>query len=113
MRARRYGPDDRLDESEILQTSRATVPLNHFLHRAAEVDVDELGLEYVGDEPCGFAHCHGIGAEDLNANRPLIAAKPQLVERRCILAANAFGREEFGDHYVGAKAAAESSERRL
>src|SRR5205085_12030828 len=113
MRARRYGSDDRLDESEILQTSRATVPLYDFLHRAAEVDVDELRLEYVGDEPCGFAHCHGSGAKDLNPNRPLIAAKPQLVERRCILAANAFGREEFSGHYVGTKPAADSSERRL
>ena len=49
-----HGPDDLLDQVEIAETAAAAVPLDHLLHRAAEVDVDELGPIMLGDETGGL-----------------------------------------------------------
>ena len=105
--------DDGLDEVEILEAARAAVAFHDFLDRTAEVDVDEFGREDVGDERRRFAHRHRIGAEDLHADRALVGPKAQLADRRFVLAANPFGRQEFGDDDVCAKAAAQPAKRRL
>ena len=96
-----------------MQASRPAVPLHDLLDRAAEVDVDELRLKHVGDERGRLAHRDRIGAEDLHADRPLVGAEAELVERRLVLAPDSLGRQELRDDDVGAEAAAEPTERRL
>ena len=77
------GPDDRandpLHQVEIPKAARSAVPLHDLLHRAPEVDVDELGPVMLGDEPGGFGHrvrvrrrrsgCRS-GARPLRTRRP-------------------------------------------
>src|SRR5882762_4983318 len=113
VRARRYRPDHRLDERKIFETARATITPHDFLHGTAEIDVDELWLEHIGHEPSRLAHCEGIRPEDLDADRTLIGAEAELVERRRVLSPDPLCREKFGDHDVRTKAAAESPEWRL
>ena len=97
------GADHLLHEIEILEAAGAAVAPDDLLHRAAEVDVDELGLENVGHEARRLAHRRGIGAEDLHADRPLVGAEAQLVEGRLVLAPDAFGGEELRHDDVRAK----------
>ncbi len=113
MRARTNAPDDVGDEREIAEAAGAAVALHDLLHRAAEIDVDEVGCEHIGDECGGIAHRDRIGAEDLHADRVLLGAEAQLGERRFVLAADALGRKEFGDDHVRAEAAAKPAEGRL
>ena len=54
--ARDHRPDDPLDQVEVAEAAAAAVPLDHLLHRAAEVDVDELGPIVLGDETGGLGH---------------------------------------------------------
>src|SRR5262249_24468282 len=100
-------------ETQILETSRAAVPLHDLLDRTPEVDVDELGREDVGDEGRGLTHRDRIGAEDLDADGPLVGAEAKLGRRRRIFTPDALGGEELGDDDGSAKAAAESTEWRF
>ena len=60
---------------QVPQAARSPVPAHDLLHRAAEVDVDVIGLEDVGDQCRGVAHRVRIGAEDLHADRALLGAR--------------------------------------
>ena len=54
--------------------------LRHLLDRAAEVHVDDVGargLHHAG----GLGHGHRVGAEDLDRERMLVRAHPQVAER--------------------------------
>jgi hypothetical protein len=90
MSARGHGTNHRLHEIEILQASGAAIAPHDFLYGATEVDVDELGLKDIGDERGSFAHRHGISAEDLYSDRSFVWPEPKLVQRRGVLASNAF-----------------------
>src|SRR5690606_12312377 len=99
-----------LDEREILEAAGAAVAADDLLDRAAEVDVDELGLEDVGDEGGGFLHGLRFGAEDLDADRAFVLAEAELADGGRVVAADAFCREELGDDDIGAPGAAEPAE---
>ena len=113
VRAAGNAANDVPNEIEIAQAARAAVSPNDLLDGAAEVDVDELRTENVSDERGRVSHRRGIGAEDLDTDRTLIAAKAQLVDGRRVLATNPFRREELGDDDVRAKSTAEASEGRF
>ena len=100
---RRDRADDLLHEVEVAQAARAAVAPHDLLDRAAEVDVDELGLEHVGHEARRLAHGHRIGAEDLHADRPLVRAeRAACAMRRLVLPPDPLGRQELGDDDVRA-----------
>ena len=111
------GPDDRaddpLDQIQVAQAARAAVPLHHLLHRAAEVDVDELGPVMLGDEPGRLRHGVGIGAVDLDADRPLDLLELRALERVPDAAPDGLRGEELGQHDVGTHPPADLAERRL
>src|SRR5471032_1475930 len=52
----RDGANDLLYEPEIPEAPRPAIAFHHFLDRAAEVDVDELGLKHIGHERGSLAH---------------------------------------------------------
>ena len=112
-RALHDGPNDVLDEAKILQAPRATISPNDLLDRAAEVDVDEVRLEYVGNEACGVTHRVRIGAEDLYTDSALVRPEPELADRRLVLATDALRGQEFRDDDVRSMLPAQSAERRL
>ena len=73
------------------------------LDRAAEVDVDELRLEHVGDEARRLAHrrrARRRRSARRSGARP--APKRELVQRRLVLAPDPLGRQELRHHHVGA-----------
>src|SRR5690606_3679879 len=72
------GADHLLDEAEIAQAARSAVATHYLLYRAAEVDVDEVRLEDVGDQSRRLAHRRRVGAEDLDADRVLAGAEAEL-----------------------------------
>ena len=78
------GAGDRLDEPAgvvgVVEERGARAGLRHLLHRAAEVHVDDVragGLDHAG----GLGHRHRVGAEDLDRERMLVRADPQIAER--------------------------------
>ena len=100
--APRDGANHVLHEIEILETTGAAVATDDLLDRAAEVDVDELGLENVRHERGRFAHRGGVGAEDLDANRPLVGPEAELVDGGGVLAPDPFGGKKLRDDDVRA-----------
>ena len=88
MRAAGHRADHRLDQIEIAEAAGAAVATYDLLHRAAEVDVDEIRAEYVRDKRGSFAHRHRVRTEDLNSDRMLLWQEAQLGDRRLILATN-------------------------
>ncbi len=111
------GTDDRADDAvhqiQVAEAAGAAVPLHHLLHRAAEVDVDELGPVVLGDERGGLRHGVGIGAVDLDADRPLDLLELGALESVPDPAADGLGGEELGQHDVGPHPPADLAERRL
>src|ERR1019366_5727067 len=113
MRRAHDGLDDLLHEPEILEASGSAVAPHDLLHRATEVDVDQLRLKHVRNERRGFTHRARLASEDLHADRPLIGPEPQLAQRGLVFPANPLCGQELRHDDIRAKAAAESPEWRL
>jgi hypothetical protein len=69
------GRDDPRGALGIVEQSRARAGLRHLAHRAAEVDVHDVGAGVL-DHPRGFGHQSGLRAEDLDGERPFLARDP-------------------------------------
>ena len=67
------------DQRQIAQQSRAAVALHHFLHRAAEVDIDDIEAQILADAR-GVGHHRGIGAEELRGNGMLVRLESQVFQ---------------------------------
>ncbi len=72
--------DDAAGELRVLEQRRPGARLRHLAHRAAEVDVDDVGAGRL-DHPRRLAHRAGIGAEDLDRERMLVGGDPEVAER--------------------------------
>jgi hypothetical protein len=66
-------------------------------HRAAHVDVDDVGAKALHD-PRGVGHRRGIAAEDLDRDRPLLLGEFRVLERAIDSAHEALGAHHLGDH---------------
>src|SRR5690606_6810831 len=102
-----------LHEVQVAEAAGATIALHHLLYRTTEVDVHEVRLEDLSNHHGSFAHPVRIGTENLDADRVLARVEAEFAHGSRILAANAFCREEFRYHHVGAIPAAETPEWRL
>ena len=78
------GGGDRLDDAGgaigVFEQVCAGARPRDLLHRAAEVDVDEVGADRL-DHACGLAHRDGLGAEELDGERVLVGRHAQVAER--------------------------------
>ena len=64
----------------VVEQGRARAGLRHLAHRAAEVDVDDVGAGVL-DHPRRLRHQRRLGAEDLHRERVLVGGDPQVAER--------------------------------
>jgi hypothetical protein len=102
--------NDALDEVKLPEAPRSAIPLHHLLHRAAEVDVDELGLVVLGDQPCRLGHCVGVGPVDLDSDGSLDRLELRPLQGGADPAADRLGRQELGQHDVGPHSPADLAE---
>ena len=70
---------DATGELGVLEQAGAGARLRHLAHRAAEVHVHDVGARGL-DHPGRLGHRSGVGAEDLDCQRMLVAADPQVAE---------------------------------
>src|SRR4029453_2653729 len=83
------------------------------LHRASEIDVDELGPEDLRYQRRSLPHRNRVCSEDLNANWPLVGPEAELTDGRFVFAPNAFRGKKFSDDHIRPKPPAETPKRRL
>ena len=100
---------DRLDEPAgvigIVEERGAGAGLRHLLDRAAEVHVDDVracGLDHAGR----LGHRHRVGAEDLDRERMLVGAHPQVAERPLVPVLDPGHRDHLRADEAGPVAAA-------
>ena len=111
------GPDhrerDAFQQRAIAQQRTATVLADHFVDRAAEVQVDEIRLHPVDHRARGFRQAGGFTTEKLDAQRTF----QRVVERNVFLRAfvavqDAIGGDEFGREHIRALLLAKLAEDR-
>jgi hypothetical protein len=108
-----HGPDDLPYQVHVSQAAGAAVTLHHLLDRAAEVDVDELGLVVLGDQGSGLCHGIRISPVDLDADGALDRLELGTLQRGPDPAPNGLRAEKLGEHEVGPHSPADLAERRL
>ena len=91
----------------------AGVVLRDLRHRAAHVDVDDVGA-HAFDDARGFGHLVGIAAEDLDRDRPLFFGVLGVLERAIDAADEPFAAHHLGDDEAAAAVALDqAAERRV
>ena len=99
---------DRLDDAAraigILEEVRAGARLRDLLHRAAEVDVDDVGSDGL-DHARGVRHRSGVGAEELDRERVLVGGDAEVAERLLVAVLDPGAAHHLGAHEAGAVAA--------
>ena len=96
----------------VQQQAGAGALAHHLLHRAAVVDVDQLGTGRLGDA-CGLHHGLLGAAEQLDAHRPLTGEDVQLLPALGRIADQALAADELGVHQVRPVPLAQRSEGRV
>ena len=112
-RARRRlddGLGDRPHLGQIAQDARPPIFADHLLHRAAEVDVDEIWA-YPVDDLGGLAHLLDVPSEDLDADGPLLLVDVELHDRVFGVVDEAPRGDELGVDHVCPVALAKQPER--
>ena len=69
--------------------------------RAAEIEVEEVGLHAVADQPGGLGHRRGRRPEDLDAHRTLAFGEVDHLPCLDVIADQGLGLHELRDHHVG------------
>ena len=99
---------DRLDDAAgavgIVEQRRARPGLRHLLHRAAEVDVDDVRPGR-GDHPRRFAHRRRVGAEELDRERMLVRRHAEVPERALVAVLDAGAADHLGADETRSEAA--------
>ncbi len=91
----------------------AGIVLRDLRHRAAHVDVDDVGA-HAFDDLCSGGHLVGIAAEDLNRDRPFLFGVLGVLERAVDAADETFGAHHLGDDQTAsAMTLHEPAERRV
>ena len=70
-----------LHQRQIAQQAGAAVALHHFVHRAAEIDVDDVEAQILADAR-GIRHHLRIGAEQLRGDGMLLGIESQVLQQR-------------------------------
>jgi transcription elongation factor GreA len=78
-----HGVDDAAGAVFVLEERGTGTRLRHLLHRAAEVDVDEVGSGVL-DHARRLGHRRRLAAEDLDRERALVRRDPQVAERALV-----------------------------
>ena len=79
----------------------ARIVLRDLRHRAAHVDIDDVGAELF-DDLRGRRHLFGIAAEDLNRDRPLLLGVLRVLECPIDAADEPLGADHLGHHETAA-----------
>src|SRR5579859_2527461 len=108
-----HGTNDAAYQRHVLQATRAAVVADHFLHRTAEVDVDEIGLEQLRHHPGGRRHDGRVGSVDLDPDGPFDGLEAHLGEDALDAEGDTDRRDELGHNHVGPVSAADLPEWRL
>ena len=103
--ARLHRDDDLLREPEVAHQGGAGAPLEHLVRRAAHVDVDQVGAELL-DHPRGVGHGAGVGAVDLDRQRPLLVDEVHQASRLGVARDDRLGGDELHRHQPDAADAA-------
>ena len=109
----------RLDQRQVAQQARAAVALHHLVHRAAEVDIDDVEAQVLADAR-GVGHHLRIGAEQLRGDGVLLRLEGQILAacgvglRAPQRGADAVRAGELGhDQAAAAQVADEAAEHRV
>jgi PTS system nitrogen regulatory IIA component len=113
VRGTNHGPNDSSHQIHVPQATGAAVALDHLLHRAAEVDIDELGLIVLSDQSRGLSHGIGIRAIDLDTDGTFQFLEFSSLERGANTPADSLGGQKFRQHDIGPHAPANLAEGRL
>ena len=96
---------DRSRQLVVLEQGRAGAGLAHLAHRAAHVDVDQIGAGLGRDRRAG-AHHFGIVPEQLDRDRVLVGVDPQQLPQGALVAiVQAEARDHLREGETGAVAA--------
>ena len=70
-----------LHQRQVAQQAGAAVALDHFIDRAAEVDIENVEAEILADAR-GVGHDGGVGAEELRGDGMLVRVEAQIFGQR-------------------------------
>ena len=101
---RHHGGDDGGGAVRLREQRRAGAGLDDLAHGAGHVEVHEVGAGGHG-APGGVGEHVGVGAEELEAERVLVLAAGEVVERAPVVVVHAVGRDHLGEDEAGAPAA--------
>ena len=93
----------------VLQHTGTRTFASHFLHRAAKVEVNQVGAGLFYDF-CRLDHGLYVTPIDLNAHRALVVADGQFLDGRLHIAYQCLGTDKLGIDHRGAKPLAEQAE---
>ena len=88
------GAEKNFEMRQIAQQAGAAA-LHDFFHRAAEIDVDMVEAEILGERG-GGSHHFGIGTENLRGDGMFVVVEVEIVQSAGGIAREAFGAGEFG-----------------
>ena len=102
--------DDPWGKLTILEQRRPGAGPRHLPHRAAEVEVDDVGA-YRLDHACGVGHRARVRAEELDRQRMLVRGNTEVAERPLVAVLDPGAAHHLGAHEPGAVPAALAPER--
>ena len=77
--ARRTWLQQTLHQRQIAQQAGAAVALDHLIHGAAEVDIEDIEAQVLADAR-GIGHHGRVGAEELRGDRMLFGIECQILQ---------------------------------
>ena len=109
--ARAMAADDRGGMARVAHQRAAGVVLRDLRHRAAHVDVDDVGAHAL-DDAGSISHLCGIAAEDLDGDRPFFLGVLGVLERAVDAPDEPFGADHLGDDQTAAPLALHQAAKR-
>jgi hypothetical protein len=91
----------------IFQESGAAIFRDHFVNRAAKVQVDEIRGNPINHLLGSLCHVSRVSAKKLHAQRPFAVGEIKIFAGAFVAPKDAFSRNEFGDKNIGAVAFAD------
>ena len=86
----------------IFQQSGAAIFRDHFVNRAAEIQVDEIGANPINHLLGSLCHVSWTRAKKLDPEGPLAFVEVEVFASAFVAPKNAFSRNEFGHKNIGA-----------
>ena len=99
--------------ADVTHQGAAVAVGHHFAHRAAHVDVDEVGPGDLGGHDGGLCHADGIAAEDLGGSGMLAVKELQKAAAFAVLIAKGLGTDHLRHRQTGTQLAANFAESQI